>query len=481
MSILRARMRVGLALVAAILAIFPLSIAQTEVTSTTANQKALSLTVYNSNIALVKDVRRLHLPTGNIEIHFADVATQIEPSTVRVVSLTAPKELTVLEQDYRYDLLSPQKLLQKYVGKQVTLIRQVTKNNSTKKVTMKATLLSDNNGPIWQVGNQIITGIPTNHYVFPALPHNLYSKPTLVWLLDNHYTGEQKLETDYMTKSVNWTADYVLTLPPEPSAARLTSWVTVTNNSGISFHNAQLQLVAGQVHRAPQTQGMGGSVVSMKAAAMAPGIEQQGLAEFHLYTIQRRITLPNNDSKQLAFISAKNIKVQKTYEINGQPAFYYGPYQNGHPGNEPVQVHIKFKNSAANSLGVPLPAGIVRVYKANSAGQLEFVGEDQISHTPKNEALNLHIGNAFDVTAERKQTDFQTLGKNVYEVAFEITIRNHKKEPIAVEDNEPLNGQWTMLQSNHKYKRTSAFSIRFEVPVPAGGQSVLTYRVRIRR
>lgn len=481
MSIPRPRISVMLSFVAAILAITSLAVAQTEATSTAADQQALSLTVYNADIALVRDVRRLRLPTGNLELFFADVPSQIEPSTVRIVSLTAPKQFTVLEQDYRYDLLSPQTLLQKYVGKQVTLVRRVTENNSTKEVSMKATLLADNNGPVWQVGNQIITGLSADHYVFPALPANLYSKPTLVWLLDNRYTSEQNLETDYMTKSVNWTADYVLTMPAKAKVADLTSWVTITNNSGASFHNAHLQLVAGQLHRAMQARPSFGAKAMLQADVVAPGIEEEGLSEYHLYTIQRRVTLLNNDSKQLAFMSANDIKTEKTYEITGQPSYYYSPFQGGEPGKEPVQAHLKFKNSEANSLGVPLPAGVVRVYQADSKGQLQFVGEDRIRHTPKDETVNLYIGNAFDVSAERKQTDFQNLGKNVYEVAFQVTIRNHKKEPITVEVNEPVGGQWTMLQSNFKYEKTSAFSIRFQVPVPAESQSVLTYRVRIRR
>ncbi|MEJ2010006.1 MAG: DUF4139 domain-containing protein [Acidobacteriota bacterium] len=482
MSIPRPWVQTTLALVAGILAMTSLSVAQTEATSTEAEQQALILTIYNSDIALVKDVRRLSLPTGSLDLHFADIAAKIEPSTVRVVSLTAPKQLSVVQQDYRYDLLSPQKLLQKYVGKQITLIRQVTENNSTKEVSMKATLLSDNNGPIWQVGDQIITGISADHYVFPALPPHLYSKPTLVWLLDNHYAGEQNLETDYMTKSVNWSADYVLTMSAKATVADLTSWVTVTNNCGTVFRNAHLQLVAGEVHRAMQRPR---PLVRAKALAevggLAPGVREEALSEYHLYTIQRRVTLPNNDSKQLAFMSARDIKVQKTYEISGQPSFYYSPLRGGQPGKEAVQAHIKFKNSESNSLGLPLPAGVVRVYQADSGGQLQFVGEDHISHTPKDETVNLYIGNAFDVTAERKQTDFQKLANNIYETAFQITIRNHKKEPITVEVNEPISGQWTVLQSNFKYEKTSAFSIRFTVPVPAEGQSILNYRVRIHR
>ncbi len=480
MSISQLRVQVLAALVAVLLAAANLSMAQTEATSTRAEQQALSLTVYK-NIAVVRDVRRLRLPTGRVQLRFADVASQIEPATVQAISLTAPRQFEVLEQDYRYDLLSPQLLLKKYVGKQVTLIRQITVNNSTKEVSTKATLLADSGGPVWQIGDQIVTGIPNyaDHYVFPSLPPGLYTKPTLVWLLDNRYAGEQRIEADYITKSVSWTADYVLTLPAEAAVADLNSWVTLTNSSGIGFDNAHLQLVAGQVHQAKQAPR---PMFRMQAMAVggvvAPGISQEPLSEYHLYTIERRVTLPNNRSKQIVFLRAAGIKVEKTYVINGQQNYYYSPFRGGEPAKEPVQAHLKFRNSKANSLGVPLPAGTVRVYQADSQGQLQFVGEDQLAHTPKDETANLYIGNAFDVTAERKQTDFETLGKNVYESAFQITIRNHKKQPITVEVNEPLGGEWTVLQSNFKYEKTSAFSIRFIVPVTAGGQSVLTYRVR---
>lgn len=469
-------------LVAAVLGWVSLGAAQTVKTSTEADQQALNLTVYNSNVALVRDVRSLKLPAGNLELRFADVASQIEPETVRIVSLTAPKQLTVLEQDYRYDLMSPQKLLEFYVGKQVTLVRQVTENNSTKEVSMKATLLSDNNGPIWKVGDQIITGMPADHYVFPSLPPGLYSKPTLVWLLDSRSAGEQKLEADYITKSVDWNADYVLTMPSEAMTADLTSWITVKNSSGVNFRNTQLQLVAGQVHQAMQNiLPMGGRVMMMEAKAAAPGISQEGISEYHLYTIQRPVTLPDNSSKQIAFVRASGIKVQKTYEIAGQQFYFYSPWPAGQSGKEPVQAHLKFKNSEANSLGVPLPEGVVRVYQEDSKGRMQFVGEDRITHTPKDEELNLYVGNAFDLTAERKQTDYQRLGNEVYETAFQVTIRNHKKEAVTVDVDETVTGTWTVLQTNYKYDKTSAFSLRFHVPVPADGQSVLNYRVRVHR
>lgn len=474
-------------LIAAALAAANITLAQTKATSTEADQQGLSLTVYNSNTALVRDIRTLRLPAGNLELQFTDVASQIRPETVRIVSLTAPKQLSVLEQDYRYDLLSPARLLQYYVGKQVTLVRQATENNSTKEVTIKATLLSDNGGQVWQVGNEIITGMFPGmfpyQYIFPALPPGLYSKPTLVWLLENKNAGEQKLEADYMTGSVNWNADYVLTLPAEDAVAGLNSWVTVSNSSGVDFRNIRLQLVAGQVHQAvqaPRPVGFGGAM-AMEAKTAAPGISEEGLSEYHLYTIERPVTLPNNSSKQIAFVRAGGIKVQKTYEITGQQYYFYSLYMGGEPAKQPVEAHLKFRNSENNSLGVPLPAGTVRVYQADSNGRMQFVGEDRIPHTPKDEDLNLNIGNAFDVTADRKQTDFQNLGRDAYESAFQITIRNHKKTAITVDVNEPVTGTWTVLQSNYKYEKTSAFSIRFEVPVEADGQSVLNYRVRVHR
>lgn len=479
MSIRRQWAQMLAALIAASLAAASFGLAQTKETSTEADQQALSLTVYNTNTALVRDVRTLRLPVGNLELQFTDVASQIQPETVRIVSLTAARQLTVLEQNYRYDLLDPQKLFQYYVGKQITLVRRTTENNSTKEVPIKATLLSDNNGPIWQVGNEIVTGMPADRYVFPALPPGLYSKPTLVWLLENRNAGEQKLEVDYITGSINWNADYVLTLPGEEAVADMSSWVTVSNSSGANFRNTRLQLVAGQVHQAVQAPRPMGRMMAMEAKAAAPGISEEGLSEYHLYTIQRPVTLPNNSSKQIAFVRAGGIKVQKTYEITGQTYYFYSPYMGGEPSKELVEAHLKFKNSENNSLSVPLPAGVVRVYQADSNGRLQFAGEDRISHTPKDEDLNLNIGNAFDITAERKQTDFQNLGRDVFESAFQITIRNHKKEAVTVDANEPVNGTWTVLQSNFKYEKTSAFSIKFQVPVPADGQSVLNYRVRV--
>jgi hypothetical protein len=450
-------------------------------TSTLADQKDVAVTVYNSNVALVRDVRQLQLPTGTVDLRFMDIAAQVNPATVHIVSLTAPKELTVLEQNYEYDLLNPAKLLDKYVGKEVTLVRLLTENNSTKEEYVKATLLANNEGPVWKVGNEIVTGMGSDHYIFPDLPENLYSKPTLVWLLENKESAGQSVEASYLTNEMNWNADYVLTVAADQKNAALNGWVTVVNHSGTAFRNAQLQLVAGEVHRVqPPIEVRAGMMKAMAAPAPAPQFAQEAISEYHLYTLERRTNLQQNETKQISLLASTGVHIDKLFEVDGQSFYYRSAQRPGEPFKDPVQVHLKFRNSQDNSLGQPLPAGTVRVYQGDSKGRVQFIGEDHIDHTPKDETLDLHIGNAFDIVEERKQTDFKTYGANTYEMAFEVTLRNHKPEPITVEVNEPIGGDWTMLDSNFKYEKTAAFASRFVVPVAANGESVLKYRVRVK-
>lgn len=449
--------------------------------STEADQKQVAVTVYNSNIALVRDVRHLNLAVGQVDLRFEDIAAQVNPTTVHIVSLTAPKELTVLEQNYEYDLLSPQKLLDKYVGKEVTLVRRRTENNSTKEEDVKAILLANNeSGPVWQVGSEIITGMGADRYIFPQLPPNLYSKPTLVWLLDNHHSGEQSVEASYLTNEMNWSADYVLTVNTGEGEGDLNGWVTVINHSGTAYRNALLQLVAGALNRVQPPQPRVMMMESIGGAAKAaPQFAQEALSEYHLYTLARPSTLLNNETKQISLLDAPGIRLEKHFEVNGQSYYYQQPLNPGSPVHDKVEVHLKFKNSTDNSLGMPLPAGTIRVYQADSKGRVEFIGEDHIDHTPKDEQLNLHIGDAFDVVEDRKETDYQRRGSNSAEMAYEITLRNHRPDAITVEVNEPIYGDWTMVDANYKYQKTAAFAAQFPIPVPANGEAVLKYRVRV--
>ena len=443
--------------------------------TTQADQTDLSVTVYNSDLALVRDVREITLPPGDFRLKFMDVAASMNPATVHFRSLTDAGRLSVLEQNYEYDLLDPQKLLAKYVGRDLKVMWGPTE--------VKATLLADNNGPVWKIGDEIVTGFNPGVMHFPEVPANLYDRPTLLWTLQNGGPQRQKVEASYLATKLAWSADYVLTANREESAADLDGWVTLSNNSGTGFQNAQLQLVAGELNRAvpPQRAFKELEAVSRMADAAAPApFQQEAFSEYHLYTLTRRTSILNNESKQVSLLNATSIPLTKTYEVNGQQYYYRSAMRPGAPIKDPVQMYYKFKNEEKANLGMPLPAGTVRVYQADSRGNVLFAGEDRIDHTPKDEQISLHIGNAFDVVAERKQADFKKVWNDSYEIENEITLRNHKNMPITVQVNEPIGGDWEMLNSTFKWTKTAAFAAQFAVPVDKDGTSVLRYRVRVR-
>ncbi|MFY9803878.1 MAG: DUF4139 domain-containing protein [Candidatus Acidiferrales bacterium] len=450
-------------------------------TTTEKDQVDLAVTVYNSNVALVRDVRQIHLSAGVFPLKFEDVAASINPATVHFRSLTEPAKLNVVEQNYEYDLLDPQKLLQKYVGREVTLVRAEKDAGSTKWTETKALLLSDNNGPVWKVGNEIVTGMSADSYRFPDLPGNLYSRPTLVWMLDNRGANAQKVEASYLTSNMSWSADYVLTVTRDEKAADLDGWVTLSNNSGVAYDNAKLQLVAGEIHQVTPVVAQD-STVRAKAmnAPAAPQFQQETFSEYHLYSLERRTSIQNNESKQISLLNGTGVPVEKYLMVEGQAYYYRNPQGIGNAIPEPVKVYYRFKNDQKSQLGMPLPAGVVRVYQADSKGGIQFVGEDSISHTPKDETVKIYVGNAFDVVCERKQTDYKKLASNLYEMEYEITLRNHKDGPVNVEVREPVGGDWDVVSSNFKPEKLDASTIGFQVPVDKDGSATLTYRVRVK-
>ena len=449
--------------------------------TTLTDQTDLNVTVYNSNIALIRDVRQLTVPSGSFRLKFEDIAATVNPATVHFRSLTEPEKLSVVEQNYEYDLLEPAKLLHKYVGKEVTLVRAYQENGTTKHEEVKATLLADNNGPVWKIGNDIVTGIYAESYRFPEVPANLFDRPTLLMSLGNSGPRKHQIEASYLASNLAWNADYVLTVAREDKAADLDGWVTLSNNSGTAFHNARLQLVAGDLNRLPANAR--GDVVLMKemarSAPAAPQFQQENFSEYHLYTLGRRSSVEDKETKQISLLQGSGVPVEKLFVVNGQ-SFYYHNYQNpGSPQKDPIMVFYKFKNEEKAGLGMPLPAGNVRVYQKDSKGGILFIGEDRIDHTPKDESITVHIGNAFDIIAERKQTDFKKIASNVYEMEFEITLRNHKDSAITVQVNEPIGGTWDMISSTYKFTKTAAFASQFQVPVEKNGTAVLKYRVRV--
>ncbi len=408
-----------------------------------------------------------------------DIAATVNPATVHFRSLSEPSRVNVLEQNYEYHFLEPDKLLRKYVGRDVTLIRLVQRNGATVQEEVKARLLSYNNAPVWQIGSEIVTGLHADHIRFPELPGNLYSRPTLIWTLDNGGTTRHRVEASYLAGQLSWNADYVLTVARDDKTGDIDGWVTLKNGSGTSFPNAKLQLVAGDLNRVKQVLGRMAMNESRSDVAAAAPMAQEAFSDYHLYTFGRKTTINNNQTKQVSMLGGTGFPVVKRYIVEGQQFYYRNVQHPGAPIKDVVQVFYQFKNEERSGLGMPMPAGVVRVYQSDSSGGTQFVGEDRIDHTPKDETLNLKIGNAFDVVVERKQIDFEKIAANTYEVEYAITLRNHKSTPVAVEVNEPLGGTWRMLRSSHEWTKTAAWAAQFQVPVTANGSGTLNYRVRV--
>jgi hypothetical protein len=443
------------------------------------DQTDLNVTVYNSNIALIRDVRNLTLPSGTFRLKFMDIAATVNPATVHFRSLNEPEKLSVIEQNYEYDLLEPAKLLHKYVGKEVTLVRTYQDSGTTKHEEIKAILLSDNNGPVWKIGNDIVTGVYAESFRFPEVPANLYDRPTLLMSLENSGGRKQQIEASYLANNLSWNADYVLTVARDDKAADLDGWVTVVNNSGTAFRNARLQLVAGELNRvADRTSALRMEMNAPMAAKAAQQFQQESFSEYHLYSLGRKTSVEDKETKQISLLQGSGVPVEKIFVVNGQSYYYRNAQTPGAPLKDPVMVYYKFKNEEKAGLGIPLPAGNVRVYQKDSKGGILFAGEDRIDHTPKDEFVNIHIGNAFDVVAEHKQTDYKRIDTHVWEIEMEITIRNHKDAPVTVQVNEPIGGDWEMLSSTFKFTKTAAFAAQFNVPVAKDGTSVLKYRIR---
>ncbi len=469
-------MKKSIVLITLILFIFSIQIGYAApLTSTLKDQQDVAVTIYNSNVGLVKDIRLIDFKPGIQELKFMDVAAKIDPTTVHIKSLINGSSLNVLEQNYEYDLLSPQKLLEKFVGQKVQL---ATFNQETKKEDIiEATLLSTQGGNIFQIGDKIHIG----HYgriLLSKIPENLIPQPTLVWMLENKLPKPQKLEASYLTSGINWKADYVAVLNKLDTLIDLTGWVTIDNRSGATYQNALLKLVAGDIHRVQGEMKMDYARPMAAAKEASPQFKEESFFEYHLYTLDRRTTIKDNQTKQMTLLDANQVPLKKLFIFAGHPQYYY--YQNQGSQKQKIGVFLELENTKKNNLGIPLPKGTIRVYKEDKDGSLQFVGEDRIDHTPKDEKFKIKIGEAFDVVGERVQTDYKRLGSNLFEVAFEVSLRNHKKEDIKVLVEEPIPGDWEMLSNTHPFEKLSAHLIRFQVPVGKDKEEKVKYRIRFR-
>ncbi len=300
--------------------------------------------------------------------------------------------------------------------------------------------------------------------------------------LENSGAKKQQIEASYLAGNLSWNADYVLTVGRDDKAADLDGWVTLANTSGTAFHNARLQLVAGDLNRLPAMGGMAAKAMVRDLPMNGRNVvdfAQESFSEYHLYTLGRRTSIENSETKQISLLQGSGVPIEKLFIVNGQNHYYHTSLNNpGSPIKDPVMVYYKFKNEQKAGLGMPMPAGNLRVYQKDSKGGVLFIGEDRIEHTPKDEMVTVHIGNAFDIVAERKQTDYKRIDNHTWEMEFEITLRNHKDTAVVVEVNEPIGGDWEMLSSTYKATKTAAFAAQFHVPVEKDGTATLTYRVR---
>ncbi len=452
----------------------------------------VAITVYNQNFGLVKDVRTIELKDGINYLRFDDVAATIDPTTVSFASLSAPNSVTVREQNYQYDLMDLGTILSKSVGKQVKFTQYLSAGGAHEVIgtllSSPQVTVSDSNGNISTRGQSIVVktndGVvvgPGGELEISALPDGLVSKPSLLWKLESDKAGPQKAEISYQAQGLNWKCDYVAVANADDSKVDLTSWVTLDNKSGAVYKDASLKLMAGDVHKvqnAPRPmQMMFKSAMAMSAAA--PQFQEQSFAEYHLYSLNGKTTLGNNETKQLTLFNASAVPVKKLFIYDGGGAPYYGGYiPNQQPGK--VNVKLELANSKENNLGMPMPKGKVRVYKKDQDGALQFVGEDLIDHTPKDEKVRVYLGDAFDIVGERKQTNMQQVSNRVQRMSYEIDLRNHKDSAVTVTCVEHANGDWKILSSSQPYVKKDAHTFEFAVKVAANSESKVTYEIETR-
>jgi hypothetical protein len=450
--------------------------------------ESLEVTVYNDNLGVVKEYRTKYLSAGDNEVLYEGVASQIDPTSVKLRSTNG--NIVVQEQNFRYDIVSKEKILEKYIDKEITAYQVV----GNEKQTVSGTLLSYSSGQIlpyssaltYSSGQVILKDkdgkiliVSVNDLVLPELPEGLITKPTLDWMVTTDKPLNHTLELSYMTGGMSWKADYVAVIDKDDKKLDLNSWVTITNNAGTTFNNAKLVLMAGTVNRvqddAYYEKAMMDGVSS--AAGARSQFTEQAFFEYHQYDLGRKTTLRSNEAKQISLLTANSVGVQKEYVFDDIQSWWWYGNTYSSTGESKLNVMLNFNNTKANNLGIPLPKGTVRVFKEDASGSLQFVGEDSIDHTPKDESIRLKMGQAFDIVGERKQTSFRMLSSS-YEYEWEVTIRNHKDEDIVATIVENTGGDWEINTENYQHTKESQNKISWKIPVKANGETKLVYKIR---
>lgn len=424
----------------------------------------VELTIYNQNFALVKEQREMTLQQGLNVISVEDVAATIEPSSVAFKSLTDPNGVVVREQNYQYDLVNSQTILRKSLGKKVKITKYL--NGQVKEIE-GVVLSTPDNGIVLQTATGILLN-PGGEIEVTEMPEGLVPRPTLMWKIEADKGGSQRTQISYLANQIVWMADYVALVDPLDKYVDLTGWVTLDNKSGTTYENATLNLMAGDVHRVqPSARGVAeADVMYLGAKAAGPQFTEKAFFEYHLYTLQGKTTVRDKESKQISLLTANRVPAKKVFVFDGAR------------NQKKVNVLVEIVNSKDNNLGMPLPKGKVRVYKAEADANQHFVGEDMIDHTPKDEKVRLYLGDAFDLVGERKQMTTRAISDREREESYEISLRNHKNLPVTIVIVEHLWGDWKIIQCSNKYTKKDAFTMEIPVEVPKDAEVKVTYTVR---
>jgi hypothetical protein len=468
-------------------------------------RSAVDLTIYNQNLSLVREERTLALPRGVSHVVIPDIPSTIDGTSVHFFSMTDPGAVHVLEQSYQYDLVHQAKLLEKYVGKEVEFVR--LDEETKKEYTVHGRLLAT--GYVQQpgrgIGMPVYSGVggmvaevdgkieinPAGRLVLPSLPEGLILKPQLDWMVSNSREGKHKTEISYLAGQLSWSCDYVAVLDESDTELDLKGWVTITNQSGTTFHNAGLKLVAGDLNvvREEFNRGLRMAKTTDMAEA-APQFKQTELFEYKLYSLQRRTDVLDDETKQIELTSANNVAAKKMFIYDGladQWKYWYRNYSYrsqgsfGQQSNPKVGVFMTFRNDQKSGIGMPLPKGKVRVYKRDDDGKEQFIGEDQIDHTPKDEQLRLYLGNAFDIVGERAQKDFKSMANGrIIEETIEIKVRNHKKEPVRVYVYEhPWRwSEWEVVKASGEWEKVDQTTMQFPLNIQKDAEKTVSYTIR---
>ncbi|MCH8978832.1 MAG: hypothetical protein IH945_06265 [Armatimonadetes bacterium] len=457
------------------------------------------LTVYNQGFALVKEQRSLSLRRGVQTVSIEDVAALIETNSVGIRSLSAPGSFSVLEQNYQYDLISPNAILNKAVGRKIVFNRVLPDGSRER---LEGMLLSSPtavvgnarggssmvwNGMVIQTDDGRIILNPSGEIEVSSIPEGLISKPTLQWLIESAMTGVNKIELSYLTQGISWKADYVLSLDQAGTLGDLKGWVTLTNNSGATYKDAKLKLLAGEVFRQqnyPNRFVADGRPAAR--AAMEDSFQEEQFADYHLYTLQRRTTVRNKEIKQVSLLEGFGVPVTKKLVIDAMRMYRGRGYRPNEGvigvGNLKALVFIEFTNDEKSNLGMPLPKGTVKVFQRDSTGSLQMLGEAGIDHTPRNEKISLPIGRAFDVVADRKRTEFKWIGSRRIGTieTFEIEVRNRKETSETVHVYERFHAEWEITSKNQPFNKLDSHTVDFVLRMRPNEVRKIVYTVETR-